>query len=424
MPSHLSPEEAYRELNRQMLAVQSGVVAIGAESLANSIMKPTASAAVGFVEPGGGTPKGVELARPWPRDTRDVLEATHAALGAGAPSAHAFRNIESAYATLLAVAAAPRGSSTSESGVRSPAGSTANASERSVDRSRRMTVQSVTKAPVLPRAPAESAETFDLRCSAVEACAKLRARKAARAAGAGGAAALAAKGGAELPPLLVFAQAPKEPLVSVTSRLLAQQTSLSPLLPQGTHEESSGNGEKPAAFEKRLAAAQESKGATPLLPQGRFESDASFVLRLKTAAACTAIVLPQTKAESDADARSRLGAQKQAPAASLPPFSPNLESREEYDARIAAALPTASSKAVPSRASRFSSRNSRWKSGKLGRNSRASWFGGEDRRSEHGTPAGYTDDGGIWRPPDRTLAESDQDDLLEGSTKGCCCVIS
>ena len=79
----------------------------------------------------------------------------------------------------------------------------------------------------------------------------------------------------------------------------------------------------------------------PVLPRGKYESDASFDLRLEIAVGCSVPALPQGAEESDADCLARLRAQQRAPHLMLWPYHPQLESREAFQMRCAdAGAPT------------------------------------------------------------------------------------
>ena len=360
---------------------------------------------------------------PWPKGVRDLFEQTYTALGAGTPSTRAFRTVDSGYAALLSAARTEAiiqfgGAATADADQkqRSRLETISSPAERRAERTRRMTTQAKVPTLILPRVTAESEDAFDARLEAVEASARLaRATKA--------------------PTPLVFPQQPRETLLAATARFAAQKGSAAPILPLGTYEEMSANAEKPGSFELRLAAAQKqgSTSRVPIIPKGRFESDVGFEMRIGLAGRVETFVLPQPKAETNSDAILRLRMQKMVPAASIPPFSPTNETRDEYSRRVRAmrgsmrgsvrgSVRVSISGAGASTLGRFSTRVSQ-KLGVASRRVSRADFANKDARNSKGAPVGYVDSG-IWRPPDRTLKlEGDDDDvwLLGRTPRGCLC---
>jgi len=163
--------------------------------------------------------------------------------------------------------------------------------------------------PVLPRGAHESEECYARRLLTLHKLADMR-------------------GGAQR--VLVLPQQASETALLADSRLDAQAGCPSVVLPMGPHEpldsfearlEAVGATPRPAAGEPRHA---------PVLPRAKAESERSFHLRLEVAPGCSAVVLPQTSSECDADVVRRLRAQREAPRVYVPPFEPTLETHAAF----------------------------------------------------------------------------------------------
>ncbi|KAL1496210.1 hypothetical protein AB1Y20_016173 [Prymnesium parvum] len=116
---------------------------------------------------------------------------------------------------------------------------------------------------------------------------------------------------------------------------------VAPVLPWGKHETSADFAQRLEAMLLLPRKRGEFKGAhAPLvLPKGRAESAASFAARLKAAAVCE-VLLPQSKDETDDMFQRRAAVQVMTlQTEALAPYNSQLETLEEYDMRLSAALP-------------------------------------------------------------------------------------